>query len=119
MARRSNKSDLPFEKIKIGYIEAKVNGVEGRDADKREIFGEFFSKQHEIDYDVSMVGAEKVNTILHEILHGITHVFGIRFNGHDQEEEIVNAMAGGLTTLFRDNPKFVDWMRDVLHNEEE
>lgn len=114
----ARKPKLPFDTIKIGYIEAKVSGISSREASKREIYGEFFAKEHEIDYDEDMVDSEKINTILHETLHGVIHVFGIKFRDHEQEEEIVNSLGGALTTLIKDNPKLFRWIMSVLHEEE-
>ena len=110
------KSDLPFDNIKIGYVDAKVIGVEGRDADKRAIFGEFFNKQHELDYDISMNDSEKVSTLIHEILHAIVHVFGIKFRDNEHEEDIVTSLSGGITTVLKDNPKFIEWIQKTFHD---
>jgi hypothetical protein len=116
MAKRNK---LPFDEVKIGYIKAKVNAVRGRDAEKREIFGEFFSKQHEIDYDEDMVDSEIANTLIHEILHGITHVFGVKFRDSEQEEDVVNSFGGGLATLFQDNKELLVWLLETFHPEDE
>ena len=117
MVRKKNY--LPFKQVKIGYLEADVNPVKGRDAEKREIFGEFFSKHHEIDYDEDMVDSEIVNTLLHEIGHAIVHVFGIEFTNNEQEEKVIKSLMGGLTTVFKDNKEFLDWLRTTLHGDEE
>lgn len=117
MAKKT-KNDLPFDIIKIGYIKAKINAVESREIEKRDnIFGEWFSKNHEIDFDKNMVEAEKVNTILHETLHALCYAWGIKFRNSEQEEEIVNALSSALCTLIKDNPEFYKWMGDVLHDD--
>ena len=122
--RRKTKADVPFDIIKIGYVDAKVNAVESREIEKRDnIFGEWFAKNHEIDFDGDMADGEKLNTILHEVLHAIVHVWGIDFKSfdtsHEQEEHVVNAMASALITVFKDNPEYLLWMYNKLHGEEE
>jgi len=117
---KRKKDGLPFDCVKIGYVDAKVNAVKSREIEKRDnIFGEWFAKNHEIDYDEAMVDGEKVNTILHEILHAIVHVWGIQFSSNDTEEAIVNSMASALVTIIKDNPDFVLWMYNVFHEEED
>lgn len=118
--RRSNKSGLPFEQIKIGYIEADVNAVESRQIEKRDnIFGEWFAKNHEIDFDEAMVEPEKANTILHEVLHAIVHVWGIEFKDSEQEETIVNSMSSAMVTIIKDNPEFIMWLYNTFHGDAE
>ena len=42
MAAKKSKNDLPFDKIKIGYIDADVNAVANRQIEKRDnIYGEW------------------------------------------------------------------------------
>ena len=76
------------------------------------------AKNHEIDYDENMAAPEIVNTILHEVLHAIVHVWGIKFKDSDQEEEVVNALGGALSTLFKDNLELLDWIKDTFHKDE-
>jgi Zn-dependent peptidase ImmA (M78 family) len=119
MSKRYNKSGLPFESVKIGYVDAEITAVESREIEKRDnIYGEWFAKHHEIDYDKELIGGEKVNTLIHEILHAIVHVWGIKFNSHEQEEDIVNTLGGALATLFKDNPELLLWVYNEFHGEE-
>lgn len=48
------------------------------------------------------------NTLLHEILHAVWYVWGLN---KPNEEAAVNALANGLQTVFRDNPKLIEWMK--------
>jgi hypothetical protein len=118
MAARKTKNTLPFNSVKIGYVDADVIAIEGRELQKRDgIFGEWNGKTHEIEYDINMAEAEKVNTLLHEVLHGLNHVWGIKYDSLDQEEEIVNALGGALATFFKDNKKFLEWVMTTFHGE--
>jgi len=46
---------------------------------------------------------------MHEILHAIVYQWNIDIG--DKEETIVNGLANGLTTVFVDNPKLVDYLK--------
>lgn len=114
MAKKRN--DLPFDSVKILYADYDIIGVSDRDAGRREIMGQFFSKEQEIDYDLGLPDTEKVNTIMHEIGHGICHTMGIKFKSADDgEEEFVNTYTAGLITVLRDNPLLTKWLTETLH----
>lgn len=58
-----------------------------------------------------------VGTVLHECEHIIfdNHGLGHLKRGKDErEEQIVSAFETGLVSLFRDNPKFLTWMKRWL-----
>lgn len=109
---------VPFDELKVAWGNYKINHLTHKDAGKRLIRGEFHAEESEIDYDTGLSDQEKVNTILHELGHAIVHTFGIKFKDDDQEEEIVNSMASGYMTVFRDNPALVKWIVDVLFDGE-
>lgn len=54
-----------------------------------------------------------VGTVIHEILHVIYGNEGIDVNG-DGEEGIVCSFETGLVSLFRDNPKLLNWIKRGL-----
>jgi hypothetical protein len=70
-------------------------------------------------FDEDMVDSEIANTLIHEILHGITHVFGVKFRDSEQEEDVVNSFGGGLATLFQDNKELLVWLLETFHPEDE
>lgn len=53
-----------------------------------------------------------LDTILHEVIHAISRIQGLRKN--DDEERIANTLASGLTQVLRDNPQLVAWINRVL-----
>jgi len=58
-----------------------------------------------------------VGTAFHETLHVIydNHDLGkLNRNAEEREERIVLGFESGVISLFRDNPKFVTWMRKWL-----
>lgn len=54
-----------------------------------------------------------VGTVLHELLHVIYANEGLDVNG-DVEEGIVASFETGLISLFRDNPKLLNWIKRGL-----
>ena len=55
----------------------------------------------EIGVDVSRAPEQTANTLIHEILHAIWHVWGIEKG--DSEERIVNKAANGLQAVLNEN----------------
>ena len=56
---------------------------------------------------------EKINTLIHELLHAVFHTQGIKLD-RDTEETVVNSTANGLTALIRDNPRLIHYILDQL-----
>jgi len=113
---------LPIDNLKIGYADFKLTALTEKDAGRRLIDGECHLKEQEIDYDSAMHEQLIMNTILHEAGHAMVHVFGMKFKDDDHEEHLVNALMGGVITLFRDNPKLyreVGRVFNLLEKEEE
>lgn len=53
-----------------------------------------------------------VDTLLHEIMHGL--YFAAAMGGGETEERVVNALATGLTQVFRENRWLLPWVRAGL-----
>lgn len=53
-----------------------------------------------------------LDTVLHEIGHGIYRTFGL--NEASNEEAVVTAMATGWAMVLRDNPAFVNWLYRMI-----
>lgn len=59
--------------------------------------------------------------VLHEFLHLIYAVFGLRPQGNitKEEEKTVTQLEYGLTAFLVDNPDWFNWIKDALHPEEQ
>jgi Zn-dependent peptidase ImmA (M78 family) len=108
------KDVVPFSNIKVLYADYEVVPLDEKQANLREIFGQFHAKEQVIEYDSSLQNDEIVNTILHEVAHGICHTMGIKFNNNEDEEHFVNTFTAGLVTVFKDNPNFLAWILETL-----
>ena len=77
--------------IKLGYrtliIEPKL----------MDDFGEYVNNENKILYNSKQTPPELVNTIIHELMHAIYYQYNLSMQS--SEEDIVNAMANGMTEL--------------------
>ena len=101
------------DKIKIGYRDYKLEEWKQTVASANEAQGQFFSKEGVIGYTVEEKGVSHANTLLHECLHAIIYQWNIEL-GEKEEEHLVNALSNGLTTIFVDNPKLLDYFKEKI-----
>ena len=101
------------DKIKVGYREYKLEEWKQTVASANEAQGQFFSKEGVIGYVTTEKGVSHANTILHEIMHAIIYQWNIEL-GEKEEEHLVNALSNGLTTVFVDNPKLIDYLKEKI-----
>ena len=68
----------------------------------------------DISIETAQKGSEEVDTLLHEVLHALCRYTALELNG--DEERVVSALASGLTTVLKDNPKFIDYIKDSIND---
>jgi hypothetical protein len=103
-------SALP-KKLKIGTQVWQVTIIE---------FPPDVRKWGEIDADKQIITVHKfmpvrerlVETVLHEIIHGIWNARNLP--EEICEEQAIEHLAPGLLGVFQDNPRFVSWLRRAL-----
>ena len=66
----------------------------------------------EINY-LPVAKTETVDSIIHEVLHGLFAMFDLKMSD-DQEEHVVSALATGLTTVMKDNPDLFPALQDMV-----
>ena len=101
------------DKIKIGYRDYKLEEWKQTVASANEAHGQFFSKEGIIGYTVEEKGVSHANTIIHECLHGIIYQWNMDLE-EKVEELVVSGLANGLTTIFVDNPKLIDYLKEKI-----
>ena len=95
--------------IKIGYTNYTFDFWPDTFASTEQAQGEFFSVSCQIGLkEQSINSIAGVNTLLHEILHGIIYQYGLDIT---EEEKVVTTLANGLTTVLVDNPWLVDYIK--------
>ena len=98
------------DKIKIGYREYKLEEWKQTVASANDAHGQFFAKEGVIGYTVEEKGVSHANTIIHECLHAIIYQWNMDLE-EKVEELVVSGLANGLTTIFVDNPKLMDYLK--------
>ena len=101
------------EKIKVGYRDYKLEEWKQTVATANEAHGQFFSKEGVIGYTTDEKGVSHANTVLHEILHAIVYQWNIELEDKE-EEKLVNILTNWLTTVFVDNPKLMDYLKEKI-----
>ena len=109
VSRQNYRESLP-NTIKIGYSHYTFDFWPDTFATTEDAQGEFFQVAHKIGLKESSIPSiAGVNTLLHEVLHGIVYQWALDLG--DKEEHTVNTLANGLTTVFVDNPWLVDYIK--------
>lgn len=99
--------------LKIGYQDVAVT-VDGESKIPRKSSGQYLDDGR-IFIDGDETVKQSVNTLIHEVLHAIYYTYGMREVLEDKHEEYaVNTFANGLTQVFKDNPKFLEWAKENL-----
>lgn len=98
--------------IKIGYQDIKVSEMDFVDESQ----GVYRADQSEIRIREGLEAREKLNTVLHEILHAIVYSYGLKndFKDDDEEEKVVNALGNGLTEAFIRNPELMEFIKNAV-----
>lgn len=86
--------NLSYFKIKIKETDELVNGE----------YGSYSRNKHLILINKHQPELEKVNTLLHEVLHVIFDVYNL---DKTNEEHLVSCISNGLTESFYRNPALV------------
>ena len=100
-----------IKKIKIGYQDYVIHELDPQGMGN--IDGKFNDKTGEIIIDSSLLPNVKAEILLHEVIHGIWHHFGLDSGGLSPER-VVDSIGKGLATVIRDNPEFLSWLEDNL-----
>ena len=104
-----------MKKIKIGYSDYKII-----DNDDKKLDGQFIHADKTITITPSLSSFDRLNTLLHETLHGVWLHWGIEetIKSKNAEEAIIASIANGLTTIIRDNPEFLFNLNKLAQSED-
>ena len=114
MKNKTEKNIIP-NSVKIGYVNYEFDFWPDTFASTEEAQGEFFQSQGKIGLKSSTLDSiHGVNTVLHEIMHGIVYQYGLVEHLGDKEEVTVNKITNGLTTIVVDKPWFIDYIHGLV-----
>ena len=104
-------------KNKIGYRNYAIEKNDRVWNKQTDSYGQFLSKEGIICLSSEEDSISQANTLIHEILHGIVYQWGLESQLDDKEEQIVNTMANGITTVIRDNPWLLSFIKNKVEEE--
>jgi len=114
-------SELPGM-VKIGYRDIEIEYVspDFKTDNLTDCYGEYRAREGKILVQHNLCGQEMANVVLHECLHAIAYSAGLnQANGplkeDDGEELVVNQTTNYLIAMFRDNPWFLDFLKNNIH----
>lgn len=96
------------ETICIGYQDIEIIETDFPEGEH----GVYIPEKSQIRVQCGLSPREYLNTVLHECLHAIFSVYGVKSLVRDDEEEekIVGALGNGLTEILSRNPEMARWM---------
>ncbi len=112
-----------FNKIKVGYrdINIKYSQPDFITDKLTDCFGQYDNREGLIEIQAELSGQKMINTLLHEVAHAIVDVSGLNQSGaplekDDDEEIVVHQMTNYFISICRDNPLFLDYIKDNINN---
>tara|TARA_R100001480_G_scaffold128381_1_gene125964 strand:- start:185 stop:607 length:423 start_codon:yes stop_codon:yes gene_type:complete len=114
-------TDLPTS-VKVGYRDIEIQYVnpDFKTEEMTDCYGQYKAREGVIQLQTSICGQELSNVMLHECLHAICYSSGLNqakscLKEEDDEEIVVNQMTNYLIGLFRDNPWFLDFIKNNMN----
>ena len=108
--------------VKIGYRDIEIQYVKPdfKTEEMTDCYGQYKAREGLIQLQSNICGQELSNVMLHECLHAIVHSSGLNqaksiLKEEDDEEIVVNQITNYLIGLFRDNPWFLDFIKNNMH----
>lgn len=102
--------------VRIGYRRYRVTKADTAEVDGDEVWGWCDKNGAEIRICTQCEPIVSADTLLHEILHGVWHEYGLPA---EDEEDLVRAISTALTQVFHDTPELLDylsWATDEFTN---
>jgi hypothetical protein len=96
--------------VRISHYDFKIERVKGKTMAANEVFGLCDKNKQVIYMDTTATDSVQLDTLLHEILHGIWWTGALE--DEDKEERIVSVLATGLVQVFKDNPSILETFHD-------
>ena len=105
------------KKIKIGYQDIVVERETSTFQKQTDCYGEYDHRKNSITIQNGLGPLDEANTLLHEILHGISYINSLTQSGQpldkeNSEEVVINTITNGLAQVFRDNKWLLPYFKD-------
>ena len=105
------------KKVKIGYQDIVIERETSTFQKQSDCYGEYAHRKNSITIQNGLSPLDEANTLLHEILHGISYINSLTQNGQpldteNKEEVVINTMTNALAQVFRDNKWLLAYFKD-------
>lgn len=98
--------------VRVGAFDFLIDKWSPARSAERHAYGECSTVEQRISIQLDHVTRFKaVDTVLHELGHAIYWAYGLE--DEDKEERIVSTMSTGWTSIYRDNPWLLDWIKSA------
>ena len=107
------------DKVRIGYQDIVIDREKASFSKPTDSYGEYDHRKNTITVQSELSDLDEANTMIHEILHGISYIHSLTVSGQpldteNKEEVVINQMTNGLVQVFRDNKWLLLYLRDKL-----
>ena len=94
--------------IKIRYQDITIERDTSTFQKQSDCYGEYEHRKNQITIQQGLSPLDEANTLLHEILHGVSYINSLTQTGQpldseNKEEVVINTITNGLAQVFRDN----------------
>jgi hypothetical protein len=113
----ASADDLPLPKsVLVGPYFYDIERFTKNQGDVSGLFGYCNNEIQRIEVSESLTDQCLADTLLHENLHAIFYVSGLRENKEilEHEEAIVSQLSSGLIAFMRANPDFMPYLKQLL-----
>ncbi len=109
--------------VKVGWKDIRIEYIEPQfERNNSDFWGQFLSRKGVIEIQKEIQGDDLANTLLHEVLHAIVYASSLNSEGgaledHKDEEQTVNSITNHLMAVIKDNPWFLDFLKEQIKPE--
>lgn len=111
------------DSIKIGWKDVQIEYVNpGFFKNNTDYWGQYLARKSVIEIQEEIQGDDLANTLIHEVLHAIVYTSSLNAEGGaledaKDEEQTVNSIANHLMSVIKDNPWFLDFLKEQIKPE--
>ena len=107
------------DKIRIGYQDVVIDREKASFSKPTDSYGEYDHRKNSIIIQSELSNIDEANTLIHEILHGISYINSLTVSGQpldteNKEEVVINQITNGLIQVFRDNPWLMGYLKEKI-----
>ena len=109
--------------VKVGWKDIRIEYIEPQfERNNADFWGQFLSRKGVIEIQKEIQGDDLANTLLHEVLHAIVYASSLNSEGGaledgKDEEQTVNSITNHLMAVIKDNPWFLDFLKEQIKPE--